>query len=125
MLSLFLVTYFISFHSDASEGLLTMFLTEDYLTQTSLVKTNMWVGGAELLQDVRAVAVPPIPPGMAQTGYVQPGLVQPGLVQTVQPGLVQTVQPGLVQPGVLQSGYVQPGVLQSGYVQPGVVQQYV
>lgn len=117
MLSLFLVTYFISFHSDASEGLLTMFLTEDYLTQTSLVKTNMWVGGAELLQDVRAVAVPPIPPGMAQTGYVQPGLVQPGLVQTVQPGLVQ--------PGVLQSGYVQPGVLQSGYVQPGVVQQYV
>lgn len=63
ILSLFLVTYFISLHADAAEGLMTTFLAEEYLEFGDMTRVKR--AAPELVNDLRMIlATTPAPPMM-------------------------------------------------------------
>lgn len=106
ILSLFLITYFISLHADAAEGLMTTFLAEEYLEFGDLLRVKR--AAPELVQELSMVlATTPAP--VYNTGVA--GSVYPGQVAGA-PLMTGSVMPGGVvgAPGVMGVGAVPLGV---------------
>lgn len=58
ILSLFLVTYFITLHADAAEGLMTTFLAEEYLEFGDIMRVKR--AAPELVNDLRLALATPL-----------------------------------------------------------------